>query len=110
MVFFFWKKLINKNFRACELCTPNTTNQFTSSCQCVLTDGVEKGILTANRQMPGPSIQVCKDDTVVVDVINHIEGMGVTIHFHGVWQTGSPWSDGVPYVTQCPITDGDTFR
>jgi FtsP/CotA-like multicopper oxidase with cupredoxin domain len=95
---------------ACQVCTPNATNTVWSSCQCVLADGVERGILTANRMIPGPSIQVCEGDKVVVDVENHIEGMEVTIHWHGVWQRGSQYYDGVPFVTQCPIQQGNTFR
>nr|BCM26535.1 laccase-like multicopper oxidase 2 [Ischnura senegalensis]BDD85289.1 multicopper oxidase 2 [Ischnura senegalensis] len=91
---------------ACQLCLPNATNH----CQCVLADGFEKGILTANRQIPGPSIQVCEGDRVVVDVDNQIQGMEVTIHWHGLWQQGSQYYDGVPYVTQCPISEGSTFR
>lgn len=99
-----------KIFRACQVCTPNATNSIWSECQCVLADGVERGILAANRMIPGPSIQVCQGDKVVVDVENHMEGMEVTIHWHGVWQRGSQYYDGVPYVTQCPIQEGNTFR
>ena len=95
---------------ACQVCTPNATNTVWSHCQCVLADGVERGILTANRMLPGPSIQVCEGDRVVVDVENHMEGQEVTIHWHGIWQTGSQYYDGVPYVTQCPITAGTSFR
>ncbi|XP_071446243.1 uncharacterized protein [Hetaerina americana] len=91
---------------ACQLCLPNATNH----CQCVLADGFEKGILTANRQIPGPSIQVCEGDRVVIDVDNQMQGMEVTIHWHGLWQQGSQYYDGVPYVTQCPISEGSTFR
>ncbi|XP_037922319.1 oxidoreductase OpS5 isoform X2 [Hermetia illucens] len=95
---------------ACQVCTPNATNVVWSHCQCVLADGVERGILTANRMIPGPSIQVCEGDRVVVDVENHMEGMEVTIHWHGIWQRGSQYYDGVPFVTQCPIQQGNTFR
>ncbi|KAJ3643230.1 hypothetical protein Zmor_025954 [Zophobas morio] len=95
---------------ACQVCTPNATNVMTSSCQCVLADGVERGILTANRMVPGPSIQVCEGDKVVVDVDNRMEGMEVTIHWHGVWQRGTQYYDGVPFVTQCPIQQGNVFR
>lgn len=97
-------------FRACQVCTPNATNTVWSHCQCVLADGVERGILTANRMIPGPSIQVCENDKVVVDVENHMEGMEVTIHWHGIWQRGSQYYDGVAFVTQCPIQQGNTFR
>lgn len=92
------------------MCTPNATNTVWSHCQCVLADGVERGILTANRMIPGPSIQVCEGDKVVVDVENHMEGMEVTLHWHGIFQRGSQYYDGVPFVTQCPIQQGNTFR
>ncbi|KAJ8973623.1 hypothetical protein NQ317_015324 [Molorchus minor] len=95
---------------ACQVCTPNATNALWSNCQCVLADGVERGILTANRMLPGPSIQVCEGDKVVIDVENHLEGMEVTLHWHGVWQRGTQYYDGVPFVTQCPIQQGNTFR
>lgn len=96
--------------RACQVCTPNATNTVWSHCQCVLADGVERGILTANRMLPGPSIQVCEGDKVVIDVENHMEGMEVTLHWHGLWQRGTQYYDGVPFVTQCPIQQGNTFR
>jgi len=39
-----------------------------------------------------------------------------TIHFHGIREVGrtdqtefGPWSDGVPYVNQCPVEKGQTF-
>ncbi|CAG9807488.1 unnamed protein product [Chironomus riparius] len=95
---------------ACQVCTPNATNTVWSHCQCVLADGVERGILTVNRMIPGPSIQVCEGDRVVVDVENHMEGMETTIHWHGIWQRGTQYYDGVPFVTQCPIQQGNTFR
>ena len=55
-------------------------------------------------------LQVCEGDKVVIDVMNAMEGMEVTIHWHGIWQRGSQYSDGVPFVTQCPIQQGNTFR
>lgn len=97
-------------YSACQVCTPNATNTVWSHCQCVLADGVERGILTANRMIPGPSIQVCENDRVIVDVENHMEGMENTIHWHGIWQRGTQYYDGVPFVTQCPIQQGNTFR
>lgn len=32
------------------------------------------------------------------------------MHWHGLSQLGTPFSDGVPFVTQCPIQYGMTFR
>nr|UYS93176.1 multicopper oxidase 2 [Henosepilachna vigintioctopunctata] len=94
----------------CKLCTPNATNTLKAECQCVPADGVEKGILVINRMLPGPSIEVCEGDKVVVDVNNQIEGMEVTLHWHGIFQKGTQYYDGAPYVTQCPIQQGNRFR
>lgn len=66
--------------------------------------------LTVNRMIPGPSIQVCLGDYIVIDVTNKVSEDAVTIHWHGVFQRKSPYYDGVPSVTQCPILVGTTFR
>ncbi|XP_015115407.1 laccase-5 [Diachasma alloeum] len=96
---------------ACKLCQPTTNTSLTSDCQCILADGVEMtGIMVVNRMYPGPSIQVCLGDLVVVDVANHAFGSGLTIHFHGIYQNGYQHYDGVPFVTQCPISYRSTFR
>ena len=34
----------------------------------------------------------------------------LTIRWHGVLQQKSPWMDGVPFVSQCPIHPGALFR
>lgn len=60
--------------------------------------------------MPGPKISVCRNDQIVVDVTNHMSGQELTIHWHGLHQRDTPWFDGVPMVTQCPIFGGNTFR
>ena len=55
-------------------------------------------------------LQVCKGDTIVVDAKNKLSSDSTTIHFHGIHQRGTPYMDGVPHVTQCPISPGSTFR
>nr|CAD7194518.1 unnamed protein product [Timema douglasi] len=106
----FTLELYNVLGGACQVCVPNATNTIWSECQCVLADGVERGFFSANRMLPGPSIQVCENDQVVIDVENMMGGMEVTLHWHGIWQKGTQYSDGVPFVTQCPISEGTTFR
>lgn len=60
---------------------------------------------------PNSSVsQVCEGDKVVIDVLNHMHGLELVIHWHGLHQRGSQYYDGVPYVTQCPIQEGNTFR
>lgn len=66
--------------------------------------------MTVNRQLPGPPIEVCLDDIVIVDVDNQMDGTATTVHWHGLSQKGTPFSDGVPFITQCPIYPGNTFR
>ncbi|KAJ4431309.1 hypothetical protein ANN_19906 [Periplaneta americana] len=53
---------------------------------------------------------VCLGDRIIVDVINGLLAKTNTMHWHGVFQKGTPYSDGVPMVTQCPINEGATFR
>lgn len=55
-------------------------------------------------------LQVCKGDRVIVDVTNEMPTETTSIHWHGIHQKGSPFMDGVPYVTQCPILPEQTFR
>ena len=66
--------------------------------------------MSINQKLPGPEINVCKGDRIIVDVTNHMAGQGLTIHWHGLHQRETPWYDGVPMVTQCPINTGNTFR
>ena len=35
------------------------------------------------RSMPGPSIVVCKHDTVILDLVNELATEATSIHFHG---------------------------
>ena len=53
--------------------------------------------------------QVCKDDKVIVDLVNKQYSDTETLHWHGLTQKASPHMDGVPFVTQCPLGHG-TFR
>lgn len=39
-----------------------------------------------------------------------MDGTATTVHWHGLRQKGTPFSDGVPFITQCPIQYGTTFR
>ncbi|KAE8747743.1 hypothetical protein FOCC_FOCC005566 [Frankliniella occidentalis] len=94
--------------RACGGCPRNVSD--CTAPQCVTADGFEKGILTVNRKLPGPSIHVCLGDIIVVDVKNLMPGRSTTIHWHGVRQRGSQHMDGVPMVTQCPIPENGIFR
>ena len=47
---------------------------------------------------------------IVVDVTNAMSGTAATIHWHGLHQRKTPYMDGVPFITQCPIIFANTFR
>lgn len=93
--------------RACYNCPSNSSD--CSRPHCVPGDGTSRSITVINRQLPGPSIEVCLNDEIIVEVQNHLHTEETTIHWHGHHQRGTPYMDGVPLVTQCPIIAGTSF-
>ncbi|XP_057824032.1 laccase-12-like [Cryptomeria japonica] len=69
---------------------------------------VSKDIVTVNGHYPGPTIRAREGDTLFIKVTNHVEH-NVTIHWHGLRQLRTGWSDGPAYITQCPIQPGKTY-
>ncbi|XP_037440534.1 putative laccase-17 [Triticum dicoccoides] len=67
-----------------------------------------RSIVTANGQFPGPAVEVNEGDSLVVSVVNNAT-YNVTIHWHGVRQMRTGWSDGPEFVTQCPIRPGGSY-
>ncbi|XP_030081054.1 laccase-2 [Drosophila hydei] len=94
--------------KACFDCPLNLTD--CSRPHCIMGDGLQRSITVVNRMMPGPSIEVCEGDQIVVDVKNNLLGESTTIHWHGLHQKQTPYMDGVPHITQCPISPHATFR
>ena len=72
-------------------------------------DGVEKAMLVVNGQFPGPAIEANWGDWIEVRVTNGLVTEGTALHWHGFLQTGTPYYDGVPGVSQCPIAPGKSF-
>ncbi len=72
------------------------------------TPGTGKGMkaMSYNGVIPGPEIRVTEGDNVRVIVHNKME-QSTTVHFHGVLLPNK--MDGVPYITQPPIKNGETF-
>ncbi|KAK3333014.1 multicopper oxidase [Cercophora scortea] len=71
-------------------------------------DGVSRPVLAINGSIPGPTIVANWGDTIIVHVTNNLPDQGTSIHFHGLRQKGTNDQDGVPSITQCPITPGKT--
>ena len=57
-------------------------------------DGFTRPVWTSNGQYPGPMIQANKGDQILVYIINNLDD-NVTIHWHGIFQKGTTYYDGV---------------
>uniref|UniRef100_A0A1I8GJY6 Plastocyanin-like domain-containing protein n=1 Tax=Macrostomum lignano TaxID=282301 RepID=A0A1I8GJY6_9PLAT len=74
--------------KACFDCPRNLTDCFRP--HCITGDGVERALLSVNRQLSGPGIHVCEGDTVIAEVHNFMEmGEGTSVHWHGMHQVRS---------------------
>ncbi|XP_045762877.1 laccase-4-like [Maniola jurtina] len=100
-----WYQTMSK---ACYDCPYNVED--CKRIDCIPADGMNRALNVVNRKMPGPAIEVCQHDRVIVDVENDLMTEGTTVHWHGQHQRGTPYMDGTPYVTQCPILPESTFR
>ncbi|XP_070544866.1 uncharacterized protein [Ptychodera flava] len=72
-------------------------------------DGEQRRVITINGQIPGPSIRVKYGSIVRVTMHNAMMSEATTIHWHGIYQMRTPWMDGVPYISQCPVPPGGKF-
>ncbi|XP_014230420.1 laccase-1-like [Trichogramma pretiosum] len=94
--------------KACYDCPYNVTD--CARPHCIPADGVNRPLVVVNRQMPGPSIEVCQGDRVIVDAVNMMHADSTTLHWHGQHLRTNPYMDGTPFVSQCPILPGASFR
>ncbi|KAL0565416.1 hypothetical protein V5O48_016606 [Marasmius crinis-equi] len=81
-------------------------------------DGYKRSAVLAGKTessvgFPGPLIRAHKGDRLKINVIDELTDPSMvratSIHWHGIRQNRSNWADGVAFVTQCPITPGDSF-
>ena len=127
---FYWKI---KNYDiSYDDCTPADT----SSC---IGDGIPRQITMIVDQeesgdvaLPAKPIHACYGDMISVSLANELKDYDASIHWHGLHmksqdgkrqnQTSllkdgtalgvegwTPWADGVPFVTQCPIKPTEEF-
>ncbi|XP_074655366.1 uncharacterized protein LOC141908958 [Tubulanus polymorphus] len=66
-------------------------------------------VYVVNNSMPGPPVEVYEGQTVVIEVHNAMRSESTSLHMHGLHQKGTPFMDGVAFVTQCPILPGQSF-
>ena len=70
--------------------------------------------MVVNDQLPGPTIIGYKNQRVRINVTNNLDKEAITLHWHGQHVNGTSgsqnqYSDGVPFITQCPILPSDSF-
>ncbi|KAF4986067.1 hypothetical protein FDECE_16145 [Fusarium decemcellulare] len=82
--------------------------ELTLTWEAYAPDGFERYMILVNGQFPGPLLELTEGDDVQVNVHNEMP-FNTTIHFHGIEMLHTPWSDGVPGLTQVPIPPGSSF-
>lgn len=87
------------------------TYDFTVSRGMIAPDGYDLPVMLVNGAFPGPTIEANWGDTIQVTVHNNITGPeeGTALHWHGFLQSGTPFEDGTPGISQCPISPGTSF-
>ena len=95
--------------KACFNCPFNQTD--CDKAHCIPGNGVERAVMVINRMLPGPSIQVCENDEIVVNIFNNLRlSESTSLHWHGILQKDTPFMDGVGMITQCPILPHTKFQ
>ncbi|KAL4951520.1 multicopper oxidase-domain-containing protein [Aspergillus filifer] len=70
--------------------------------------GIPRKMILSNGQSPAPTLNLKQGDDVEF-LVNNDMPFSTTIHFHGIEQHNTPWSDGVPGLSQRPIPPGGSF-
>ncbi|KAI1791000.1 laccase 2 [Ganoderma leucocontextum] len=76
-------------------------------------DGFTRAAVVMNGQFPGPLITGNKGDNFQLNVVNDLDNTtmltATTVHWHGFFQQGTNWADGVAMISQCPISADNSF-
>jgi FtsP/CotA-like multicopper oxidase with cupredoxin domain len=70
--------------------------------------GTPRKMILTNGTFPGPALKMKVGQSVEFLVHNELPDP-TTIHFHGIVQQDTPWSDGVPGLSQKAIAPGASF-
>ncbi len=65
--------------------------------------------MAINGQWPPPILRATVGETVTINLINKLGNETTTVHFHGLYQSGTNEMDGPNKLTQCPVGVGETF-
>ncbi|KAI9334832.1 Cupredoxin [Zopfochytrium polystomum] len=70
--------------------------------------GPPKRVIGVNGDWPLPTLQASEGDTLSIVVRNSLD-VPTALHARGLLQSGQPWMDGMPMVSQCPIAPGFNY-
>lgn len=73
-------------------------------------DKFSRRTIGINGQFPLPTMEGTVGDVMVVNVYNNLGDQTTGLHFHGMDQIGTQFSDGPSGVTQCPIPPGASLK
>ncbi|KAL1450932.1 hypothetical protein WDU94_003242 [Cyamophila willieti] len=89
------------------LCT--NEDGLTKSCSTNSCEHLEH-VYLINGKILGPTIQVCKNDILVIDIINHLPARSLAFHWHGQLVRETPSMDGIAMITQCPVLSHTVYQ
>ncbi|GME55867.1 Multicopper oxidase type 1 [Neofusicoccum parvum] len=72
-------------------------------------DGYTRPVIGINGQWPLPILEADVNDIIIANVHNSLGNETTSIHWHGMWQTGTPHMDGGAQISQCAIPPGGSF-
>lgn len=92
--------------KATSNCVPFTINVSWGSVDA--TGAGARGAILTNGSFPGPALRL-KVGECVDFVVNNQLDVDTGVHFHGIQQTDTPWSDGTPGLSQYAVQPGDSY-
>ncbi|RMZ86666.1 hypothetical protein DV736_g6105, partial [Chaetothyriales sp. CBS 134916] len=98
-----WKALL-----ICSAVAKNVSFTINLTWDYGAPDGFSRKMILINGTSPGPALVMDQGDNVKFLVHNKMRS-NTTIHFHGITQLKTAWSDGVPGISQNPILPGRSF-
>jgi len=93
--------------------TVGPVTNLTISNRMIAPDGFLRSTSLAGGTFPGPLIKASKGERFAINVVNELTDpamwLSTSVHWHGLVQNGTNYADGTSFVTQCPITQNNSF-
>ena len=87
----------------CSIVKSKRVQKFTLVVEHATLSGKSKRQIAFNATVPGPMLNITLGNSVELTVVNNIDDSYTSLHLHGIKHQTTPFSDGVPFFTQCTI-------